>query len=66
MPAQEKYSNKMKPRGNKFSIILPIYEIKIVIDNMKTKVLFIEVAKRTRINIQISIKVIVAKTQKRS
>ena len=34
-------------------------------DNMKTKVLLTEIAKGTRINIQISIKIIVAKIRTR-
>ena len=41
----------------------PIYEIKIVIHNMKTKILLTGMAKQTRINIQISIKIIAAKIQ---
>ena len=44
----------------------PIYEIKIVIDNMKTKILLTGMAKRSRINIQISIKIIIAKIETRS
>ena len=38
-----------------------ISEIKVVIDDMKTKVLLTEIAKWARINMQISIKIIVAK-----
>ena len=71
MPTQEKMKWKKKWNQDATNFLSfynewLIYEIKIVIINMKTKILSTEVAKRTRINIQICIKIIVAKIQTRS